>query len=128
MAKHLGLTTRRLQQLVAEGLIKKASRGQYDADAVTLAVLKELRERCEKIQTRVGDSEAKDRKQQAAAEREEIELARLKGQLIERDGAEIVWKDSIARISQKLSTHKKFTKAQKEEIFVLIRSANETGK
>jgi phage terminase Nu1 subunit (DNA packaging protein) len=120
LAEWCVLSTDRIRQLAAQGIFKKEGRGQYDAKACVQAYIVQIRDNNKRT---TNNGSAKERRLEAQAEREELALAKEKGELIDRDDAVIFWRDSIARISQKLSKLKGLTVAQKEAVFAAIREA-----
>jgi hypothetical protein len=101
ISKLLDLSHRRVQQLVAEGVIPKMERGRYELVPVVRAYIHYLRER--NIQAGVVSlEEVRTRKIKAEAELAEMELAKLRGETINVDAAAIVWGEVLGVAKSRL--------------------------
>jgi phage terminase Nu1 subunit (DNA packaging protein) len=83
LGKWVNLTARRAQQLAKEGLFGKAAHGKYDLRKCVKAYVKHLQDR---LHGKRDESDvlmrARERLVSAQADKEEMEVARMKGELI----------------------------------------------
>jgi len=86
IAKLLDLTERRVRQLASEGIIPKAAGGRYDLVASVRGYVRHLRTRGIGEGTLDAHSE-RARLTRLKADREELELAQLRGELVPVDEA-----------------------------------------
>lgn len=101
LAELLGLSPRRVQQLVADGVIPKAAHGSYDLGRSIRAYLKHLK----------GDGLAsvpkdytaeRTRLVKAQADKAEMEVALQRGDLWNKDDVAAIWSDEILRCRSRL--------------------------
>ncbi|MFQ5510185.1 MAG: terminase small subunit, Nu1 [Leptospirillia bacterium] len=83
IAKLLGLTERRVQQLAREGVIPRAESGRYDLVAVVQAYIKYLRDRSLGEASTADVYTEKARLTKLTADKLEIEISRQTGQLVD---------------------------------------------
>ena len=103
IAAALGITRRRVEQLVDEGM-PRAGHGKYDLGACLLWIAKK------KLvgSTEVGSTEAgsfraeRSRAMRADASLKEIELAKRRGEVIEVDESVRIWEVAMERIRTKM--------------------------
>jgi len=107
VAKALNVTTRRVQQLIDEGMPREA-RGKYDLGKCMLWYIRFLQEALTK-KTPVNDTaEAQDLKKERAGltkaqkEMAELELAEKRADLISVNDAAAIWEGAIARARARL--------------------------
>lgn len=103
LAELLGLTPRRIQQLAEEGVIVKASRGQYKAANSIQNYIRYLQDK----ERAVSDDDIdyfKERALHEKAKREkaELELAVMKGELHRSEDVKFVMNDMIAAFRSKV--------------------------
>lgn len=89
VAAVLGLTARRIQQLVHEGVIPRAERGRYDITRAVQGYVHWLRDKLAEAESRAtaaaarpAPTEDRDRRARAEAELMELRLARERGLLV----------------------------------------------
>jgi phage terminase Nu1 subunit (DNA packaging protein) len=106
VAAVLGVTTRRVQQLAAEGIIAKPERAKYDLVKCVQGYIRFLQERSTVDQS--GEQPAFDGKKERArltkaqADKEELEVAALRGDLVAADQEAAVWTAYLANVRAKL--------------------------
>jgi phage terminase Nu1 subunit (DNA packaging protein) len=88
LADALGLTTRRIQQLAAEGVIVKLEHDRYDL----VASIKNMRELEE---DNASDRETKKRYLTAKADAQELETSRLKLELVKMADVQRVFREAM---------------------------------
>lgn len=96
MARMLGITPRRLQQLVAEGHVAPTGRGQYPVAATVSAYADFLRRAVQ------GGDEGRKRLVGAKAEMAEMELRRRSGELLDASAVMATWSQHIAECRTRL--------------------------
>ncbi|MDR0672743.1 MAG: hypothetical protein LBF93_03570 [Zoogloeaceae bacterium] len=97
-----GKTTRRVQQLAKEGIIPKASRGQYEIAPCVIGYIKFLESR---LDGDAGDLlTEKTRLTRLQSEKLETEIARLKGEMVSIAAAEYGWSALIGAFRAKMLT------------------------
>lgn len=110
VAQALNITTRRVEQLVKEGM-PRAGRGRYDLGACLLWYVRYLQKALEARSPRTntgagGDladfGEAKLRSARADAELKELELARQRGEVVEVEAAARLWDDAVTRMRARM--------------------------
>jgi len=101
IARLLDLTTRRVQQLSAEGVIPKAERGRYELVPAVRGYIAYLKERSINPGV-VSFDEVRARKIAAEAEMAEIELREKKGQLIPASEVVSSWGEIVGACRSKL--------------------------
>ena len=99
LARHLGLTDRRVQQLVEEGVLPRRRDGKLDQDACRLKYIKYLQTEGR----RAKGSDARDRAQLARAEMLELQAARERGELGYFSDMEEVFTDVLGAFRAELS-------------------------
>lgn len=103
LAKLFGVTDRYIQKLAKEGVIPKAERGKYDLARCVQAYVKYLQDRAfGKDPSVAGLTDARGRLVAAKAEREALELAVLKGQLVQIDDVIPAIEQEYTRCRQRL--------------------------
>ncbi len=126
-----GLTERRVQQLAAEGIIKKEARGRYNlVESVRgyVAYLQDTNSGMEGMaESAYGD--ARTQKMRADADRAIMEAAQLAGSLVPTDAVQYQWNHMIGAVRQKLLNLPKKTApiVQHENTFAKCRSALTTA-
>ena len=101
MAKLLELTPRRLQQLVAEGVIPRAQRGRYELIPVVQGYVRYLRSRAIAGDGQGGDPGDRARLVRAKADIAEMEAERMRGNLVPADEADEAWQPIATTIRQR---------------------------
>lgn len=96
LAKCLGITARRVQQLTAEGVIPKTDRGSYDLAAAVPAFIAHLRDRAS---GGLGDQK---RLIKAKARLAEIEVEKAEGELVSLSAVGDVWSEAIVNARNRL--------------------------
>ena len=126
-----GITERRVQQLAAEGIIKKEARGRYNlVESVRgyIAYLQDTNAGMEPhAESAYGD--ARTQKMRADADRAIMEAAQLAGSLVPTDAVEFQWNHMVGAVRQKLLNLPKKTAplVQHEHTFAKCRSALTTA-
>jgi len=87
IAKLLDLTERRVQQLARDGVIPKADNGRYDLVQAVRGYIKYLRDRAQGNGAPADAHAERARLTRLKADREEIELFQLRGELVPVDEA-----------------------------------------
>lgn len=104
LARALDVTERRIFQYLEAGMPKLAP-GKYDFAACLLWVIKYYRKLLEKREVPLQDEglrEGKARVVKLTGDLKELELLRLRGQLIDLESVKTVWEKSVVRVRQKL--------------------------
>lgn len=103
-AAHLFMDERTFRKIVDEGVIQRAGRGSYDLDQVREEYIRHIREvasgRSNESNTKRAD--AGTRKDEAIAQRYELEVAQKRGELIPRGEVLAGMSASFARVRAKL--------------------------
>jgi phage terminase Nu1 subunit (DNA packaging protein) len=105
LAKLLGVTPRRVQQLVDEGVVVRLGRGQYDAIASNHNYIKYWQDRAEgragaSAQTAVQEYRAEILRMELEDKR--LELARKYGELVDLDHMEKVLRGVVSQVGRAL--------------------------
>src|SRR4051812_6403090 len=103
IARLLDLTPRRVQQLVAEGVIPKAERGRYELVPVVRAYIRYLRERA--LSQDLGSDafvQHRARLTKARADMAELEHAQMLGELVPAAQVEEAWAAIVAVMRTRL--------------------------
>ena len=90
IAKLLNISPRRIQQLVALGVISRGERGRYDLLRCTRGYVTYLQQEVERIESS-GISDERVRLVAAQADHKELEVAALHRSLLPRDGVLEAW-------------------------------------
>src|SRR4029077_9353957 len=104
LARLFNLTERRLQQMAHDGIIPKPQKGRYDLIACVQAYIKYLQERA----TGRGDIEPQDtyieraRLLKAQADKTELEVKAMTGDLIATDQVELLWAGLVAAFRSRM--------------------------
>ncbi len=104
LAKLFNLTERRVQQLARDGVIPKPEKGRYDLIACVQAYIKYLQERA----TGRGDIEPQDtyieraRLLKAQADKTELEVKAMTGDLIATEQVELLWAGLVAAFRSRM--------------------------
>jgi len=101
IAEKLDLTTRRVNQLVTEGVISRTKRGEYDVDACVRGYIRYLRKQLEANCPADLNGE-RARLARLQADKIERELQLQEGRLIWADQASEAWGQQCIRIREKL--------------------------
>jgi hypothetical protein len=101
IAKLLGLTPRRVQQLSGEGVIPKAERGRYELVPAVQGYIKYLKDRAIGGDLPNDEGVNKGRLLKARADIAEMEAERLAGDLAPVDQIEKAWTEIVARFRQR---------------------------
>lgn len=88
LARHLDVTSRRIQELAAAGIVRRLARGRYDLDASRMGYVRWLREQAEGRVPNRALYDARRRREEARARHEELEVARIEGELLPRGPSE----------------------------------------
>jgi phage terminase Nu1 subunit (DNA packaging protein) len=102
IAKLLKLTPRRVQQLVAEGVIPKAERGRYELVPAVHGYIDYLKERAINGEVEGGESRDKARLLKARADIAEAEAQRVTGTLVPVGEVSRIWMDMMGRTKARL--------------------------
>lgn len=96
LAKLFNLTDRRVQQLAKDGIIPKADKGKYDLIICTKHYIKYLQERAagKNVDTQDGYFES-TRLKKVQADKIELEIARMKVELIPAEQVELHWSNLV---------------------------------
>lgn len=100
LSNALGITTRRIQALESEGVLKKLDRNQWD---LTNCINDYLDYKIKEATSRLELSEARAKKELAQAELAQMQLDKERGNLIEIDKLEIAITNIILKFSKDLS-------------------------
>lgn len=88
-AVHLDLSERRFRELVADGTISEAGKGAYNLDTVRIEYIRHLREaaagRTPSNEDAANKAFEDARRAKAVADKAEMEVAKMRGQLIPAD-------------------------------------------
>ena len=96
LAKLFNLTDRRVQQLAKDGIILKAEKGKYDLISCTRSYIKYLQERAAGRDVEPQDAYfERARLTKAQADKTELEVLKMKGELIPTEQAELLWSGLI---------------------------------
>lgn len=104
LAKLFHLTERRIQQLARDGVIPKPEKGRYDLAGCVQAYVKYLQERANGR----GDIEPQDayleraRLLKAQADKTELEVKAMNGELIAAERAEFLWSGLVSAFRARL--------------------------
>ena len=110
VAQALNITSRRVEQLVKEGM-PRAGRGRYDLGACLLWYVRYLQKALEARSPRTntgagGDAsdfgDAKLRSARADAHLKELELSRQRGEVVEVEAAARLWDEAVTGMRAKL--------------------------
>ena len=110
VAQALNITTRRVEQLVQEGM-PRSGRGKYDLGACLLWYVRYLQKALEARSPRTNTGangndpdfgEVKLRGARADAELKELELARQRGEVVEVEQAARLWDDAVTKMRAKM--------------------------
>jgi phage terminase Nu1 subunit (DNA packaging protein) len=103
IAKLLDLSERRVQQLSREGVIPKATRGQYDLVGSVRGYVRYLRDQAAKAQAGAPDyASERARFIRARADLAEMEAAEKRGNVIAAKDVEAAWIAVLARLRTRL--------------------------
>jgi len=103
IAKLLDLSERRIQQLSREGVIPKATRGQYDLIGSVRGYVRYLRDQAVSAQAGAPDyAVERARFIRARADLAEMEAQQRRGSLIAADDAEVAWIAVLALLRTRL--------------------------
>ena len=101
IASLFDITERRVQQLVAQGVIPKTERGRYELFPAVQGYIKFLRER-KLSEAVVSLDEARQRKLAAEAELAEIELAKARADVVRIDDVARQWDAILSGVRTRL--------------------------
>jgi phage terminase Nu1 subunit (DNA packaging protein) len=101
IASLFDITERRVQQLVAQGVIPKTERGRYELFPAVQGYIKFLRER-KLSEAVVSLDEARQRKLAAEAEMAEIELAKARADVVRIDDVARQWDAILSGVRTRL--------------------------
>jgi len=93
LAELFDLTDRRIQQLADEGIIKKSKRGEYELFPSIQGYIHFLKSAANG--TSSGLAEQRLRQAKAKADREELELKALTGDLVDKTDAIAAWGEAV---------------------------------
>lgn len=93
LAELFDLTERRIQQLADDGIIKKSRRGEYELFPSVQGYIEFLKNSANG--TSSGLAEQRLRQAKAKADREELELKALTGDLVEKSDAIAAWGEAV---------------------------------
>ncbi len=97
LARLFNLTERRLQQMAREGIIPKPEKGKYDLIGCTRAYIKYLQERATGRDIEPQDAYLeRARLLKAQADKTELEVKSLNGQVIPSEQVELLWSGLVA--------------------------------
>ena len=103
IAKLLDLSERRVQQLSREGVIPKATRGQYDLIGSVRGYVRYLRDQAAKAQAGAPDyASERARFLRARADLAEMEAEQKRGSLLAAEDVETAWIAVLARLRTRL--------------------------
>ena len=103
IAKLLDLSTRRVQQLVTEGVIPRAERGRYALAPTVQGYIGFLRERA--VNADVGAADIgghRSRKVKEEADQLEMKNAQMRGELLPRDEVHVAVTSTLALVRSKI--------------------------
>jgi phage terminase Nu1 subunit (DNA packaging protein) len=103
IAKLFNLTGRRVQQLVAEGIIPRAEKGKYELVPCVRGYISYLQERAVgKSVEDIDTNKERGRLLKAQADKVDLEVAALRGELVPIDKTQAVWTAYLANCRAKL--------------------------
>ncbi|WP_299084139.1 terminase small subunit, Nu1 [uncultured Ruegeria sp.] len=121
-AKLFNLTPRRIQQLAKEGIIPKASRGQYELAPVVRGYVAYLQAKLENpsFAEKISLNAERARKTKAEADKAEMEAAKMRGDLVDaiemREALELVMSEIKTKLLNNTPTRiAARTKSEKKE-------------
>lgn len=112
LAKISGYSTREIQRFAEAEKIPKPHKGRYAKDACLQSIFAILRAKRESRK----EVAAKERKEEAQAEKAEIEVAQLKGELMFRQDASQLFADLFVRIRQTIDEESEIPDAVKQRL------------
>ena len=105
LAKLFHITERRIQQLAREKVIPKSGHGQYDLIGSVQGYVQYLQQQMPEVIGQLPSiSQSKTKLMALQAQAKEIELAQMKGQLIDTDAVQEIWSNHILRARAHLLT------------------------
>jgi len=105
LAEHLDLSTKRISELIRDGILpSKMGRSPINIDVCRIAYISYLRKLGGYHKKSGGEdiAEAKTRLTQAQADKAELEVSELEGQLIPAQLVQDTWTDMVANVRSKL--------------------------
>jgi hypothetical protein len=99
LAKHLDLSSKRIQQLAEEEVLPRLPDGSFDRDVCRVIYIRYLRSEGRRVTTSAAGSRA----QNARAQEIELRIARDLGKLVEIDEVEAVFGDILAAYRAELA-------------------------
>jgi phage terminase Nu1 subunit (DNA packaging protein) len=102
MAEAIGVSPRRLQQMVGEGVAVRTAAGLYDFEETARRYIAVLRQRAEKNATKRSLTEERARLAREQAISWELRNDALRRTLVRADEAEATWQDIKTRVRERL--------------------------
>lgn len=103
LARLFNLTERRIQQMARDGIIPKPEKGKYDLIGCTRSYIKYLQDRASGRDVETHDAYLeRARLLKAQADKTELEVKSLNGEVIPTDQAELLWSGLVAAFRAKM--------------------------
>lgn len=103
LARLFNLTERRIQQMARDGIIPKPEKGKYDLIGCTRAYIKYLQDRAQGREVEAADAYLeRARLLKAQADKTELEVKSLNGEVIPTEQAELLWSGLVAAFRAKM--------------------------